>query len=465
MSESSGSPPYCARILLVEDDRSLRQTVTEFLRAHSYEVTASADGASALEVLQHEAVDIVITDLMMPGMHGGELLKQVRATFPDVPVIAVTAFGSVEGAVALTRAGAADYLTKPFRTKNLLESVNRVLEEWRPRRERARRLADEGQHLQGFVGRSRPMRKLFDRISRVAASPAPLLITGETGTGKELVADAIHRASGRNPFVPVNCGAIPTHLIESELFGHVRGSFTGADRDKAGLFEAAHGGTLFLDEIGELPMELQPKLLRVLESGELRRVGDVESRTVQVRILAATHRDLREAVREGRFREDLFFRINVLQLEVPALRERPADIPLLAERFLAEFAARESRDEMSFSPDALATLVAHAWPGNVRELRNAVERAAVLADRSEIQPSDLPEEIHGSARRSESFASAIERELTLEEVERDYILEVLRRCGGNKSRAAEVLGVPRRTLYRRLDEYGAQASEAGPADR
>lgn len=450
-------------ILLVEDDASLRRTVAEFLDAYGYHVIPAPDAQHALEVLQSEAVDLVVTDMMMPGMHGDELLKQIRATFPDIPVIAVTAFGSVEGAVALTRAGAADYLTKPFRTRALLDSVARVLDETRPRREQRQVRRGLGPHLEGIIGRSRPMIRLFERIGRVAASPAPVLITGETGTGKELVALAVHRASGREPFVAVNCGAIPEHLIESELFGHARGAFTGADRDKRGLFEVADGGTLFLDEIGELPMTLQPKLLRALQSGEFRRVGETQERRARVRLVTATHRELKAAVRDGRFREDLFFRINVLHLEVPALRERPADIPLLAEGLLAQVADREGRSEMRFSPAAVALLVAYSWPGNVRELLNTVERAAVLAEQAEIGVADLPEEVRGAGERIEALSSAGARELTLAEVERDYTLEVLRRCGGNKSRAAEVLGVPRRTLYRRLDEYGVFAEgDASP---
>lgn len=432
-------PQPSARILLVEDDASLRRTVAEVLDAHGYAVTLAPDGRQALEVLQSEPVDLVVTDLMMPGMGGEALLRQIRATFPAVPVIAVTAFGSVESAVALTRAGASDYLTKPFRTPALLASITRVLEESRPRREQARARRGFGKHLEGLVGRSRPMTRLFERIGRVASSPAPVLITGETGTGKELVAQAVHRASGRGPFVAVNCGAIPEHLLESELFGHTRGAFTGADRDKEGLFEAADSGTLFLDEIAELPLALQPKLLRVLQSGEFRRVGESATRRAEVRTIAATHRELKTAVREGRFREDLYFRIDVLHVEVPALRERPSDIPLLAERFLADTAERERRAEMRFAPAALAALVAYAWPGNVRELRNVVERAAILTEASEIGPDDLPEEIRGGGRDIDVIRSAGERDLTLAELEREYTLEALRRHGGNKSRAAEAL--------------------------
>lgn len=446
-------------ILLVEDDASLRRVVEEVLDAHGHTVVVSPDAAHALEVLQSQRVDLVITDLAMPGMRGEALLAQIRVTFPEIPVIAVTAFGSVEDAVELTRAGAADYLVKPFRTQALLDSIKRVLDESRPRREQAHTRQRRGAHLARLIGRSRQMEQLFDRISRMAGSCAPVLITGETGTGKELVAEAIHLASGRAPFVPINCGAIPANLLESELFGHVRGSFTGAERDKAGLFEVASGGTLFLDEIGELPLALQPKLLRVLQSGELRRVGSVDSRRVDVRIIAATHRDLKAQARAGEFREDLYFRIHVLHLDVPPLRERPADIPLLAEHFLANVIEREGWPEKRISSAALAALVAFPWPGNVRQLQNVVERAALLSEAVEIGLEALPEEIRLPVQPPEIVTRAAERELTLEQLEREYILEVLRRQDGNKTRAAEMLGLPRRTLYRRLEEYGVTGEE------
>ena len=450
------------RILVVEDDTSLRRVITEVLDTYGYDVLTSPDGQQAIEILQKEAVDVVVTDLAMPVMRGEALLGHVRGAFPEVPVIAITAFGSVESAVTLTRAGAADYLTKPFSTQALLDSVARVLRETDAKREQARTRRGQSAHLQGLVGRSQAMRHLFDRIARVAPSPAPLLITGETGTGKELVANAVHRASGRDPFIAVNCGAIPPNLIESELFGHARGAFTGAHREKAGLFEVADGGTLFLDEIAELPYPLQPKLLRVLQEGEVRRVGEVQSRRVRVRIIAASHRDLAAAVQEGTFREDLFYRINVLRVDVPALRERPADIPLLAERFLADLAAREKRPELRITSSALAALVAYQWPGNVRELLNVIERAAIFADTSEIDLADLPESIRRPLPEIPDNSSSVvrdagSRELTLEELEREYILATLERASGNRSLAAEMLGMPRRTLYRRLADYGILA--------
>ncbi len=460
MSEAGGSRE---RLLVVEDDDSFRTALTEVLGARGYDVSPAPDAAGALEVLQSESIDLVVTDLVMPGMRGGELLERVRSTFPGIPVVAITAFGSVEEALELTRAGAADYLTKPFRTSALFETVERVLEETRPLRERARIRRELGEHLEGLVGASRPMLRLFDRIGRVAPSPAPVLITGESGVGKELVARAVHRASGRGPFVPVNCGALPGHLLESELFGHVRGAFTGADRAKEGLFEAADGGTLLLDEIAELPTPLQPKLLRALEAGEIRRVGGVEPVTVDVRIIAATHRDIEALTAEGEFREDLFWRLNVLRLDVPPLRERVADIPLLAEAFLADVADRDASLPRRVSPAALAILVQFPWPGNVRQLFSVLERAVAFGDGAEIGPEDLPEEVRSGGRAATIVQESAARDASLAEVERDYILEILHRTGGNKTRAAELLGIPRRTLYRRLEEYGDR-EEPGPAE-
>jgi DNA-binding NtrC family response regulator len=448
-------------VLVVDDDASMRETVAEVLNASGYRALPCDGAAAALERLQAEGADVVLTDLRMPGMKGEALLAEVRRTFPEIPVIAVTAFGSVSNAMELTRAGAFDYIEKPFGTQALFDSLERALRDSAPRREQARVVREQGRHLEGIVGSSAPIRALFERITRVALSPAPVLITGESGTGKELVARAVHQASGRREMLAVNCGAIPDALLESELFGHARGSFTGATADKKGLFHAADGGTLFLDEIGEMPLPLQPKLLRVLETGEVRRVGEVQSRRVDVRIVAATNRDLAAEVEEGRFREDLYWRLRVLHLEVPPLRERPADVPLLVEWYL-----RRARDRHAggkrIAPAALDLLADYHWPGNVRQLLNTLESVMVFAPGGEIGPEELPEEIRRASGNREVIRSAAERGLSLGELERDYIFEVLRRTGGNKSRAAEVLGIPRRTLYRRLDEYAASA-DAPPA--
>jgi DNA-binding NtrC family response regulator len=468
-AQGAASPPEAAplpgreTVVLVEDDASFRERLDAVLSAAGYRTHPCADAAEALEVLGREDADVVVTDLMMPGLKGDALLARVRADFPGLPVIAITAFGTVESALQLTRAGAADYLTKPLRTQTLLDAVAGVLERTRPAREQARLRRGQGEHLEGLVGASPPMHALFDRIGRVAASPAPVLITGETGSGKELVARAVHRASGRGAFVAVNCGAIPEHLLESELFGHVRGAFTGAARDKTGLFQAGHGGTLFLDEIGELPLLLQPKLLRAIELREVRRVGEIEPRAVDVRVVAATHRDLRSSVAAGSFREDLFWRLNVLHLEVPPLRDRGGDVELLADAFLERIAARTGTEPLRLGAAVRDALRRYAWPGNVRQLLNVLERAAAFVNGPEIAGRDLPEELRDAAHAAGFVEAAVRQSLTLAEMEAAYITEVLRRAGGNKKRTAELLGIPRRTLYRRLEEYGI-GSGVEPAD-
>lgn len=449
------------KILVVENDESFRAILAEILDANGYEVTTSPDPGHALDRLQDAVVDLVLTDLEMPGMRGEGLLELLRGTFPEIPVIAMTAFGSIENAVELVRAGATDYVTKPFRTQVILEAIRRELDASQPARAQAQLRRECGAHLDGLLGTSAPMVALFGRIGRAAHSPAPILITGETGTGKDVVARAIHRASGRDSFVALNCGAIPEQLIESELFGHKRGAFTGADRDKPGLFQAASGGTLFLDEIGELPLTLQPKLLRVLETGEMRPVGSVEPQSVDVRVIAATHRDLEAAVRSGTFREDLYWRIKVLHLSLPALRERPTDIPLFVGYFFDSLAQLRGIKKQ-ISPRAVAALASYSWPGNVRQLLGVLEQVVTFVDGSEIDLEHLPEEVRASGSDRHLAHSAADRGLTLAELEREYISEVLRRTSGNRKRTAEWLGIPRRTFYRRLEEYGIGSEVCHP---
>ena len=433
------------RIVVVEDDRELREFLGEAIADAGYAVSLHATANAALEALLAGAdADLVITDLILPGMRGQELLREVRARRPELNVIVITAFGAIDSAIDLVKAGAYDYLTKPFGTDELLLAIDRALADSAVRRDVARLARSAEPPPPGFIGASRPMRELFALISRISRSTLPVLITGESGTGKERVARALHDASGREPFVAVNCAALPENLLESELFGHVRGAFTGADRDRPGLFESAHGGTLLLDEIGELPPTLQPKLLRTLEDGVVRRVGATSERTVDVRLIAATNRDLEQRVRDGTFREDLFWRLNVLHVHVPPLRQRSADIPLLAEHFA---------DGRRIAPDAMALLSAYTWPGNVRELRNAIERAAALSTTGEVHAADLPARVQEAARATTIVADAARRHLPLRELEREYILEVLRSTGGNKTRAAELLGLDRKTLYRKLEEY------------
>jgi two-component system, NtrC family, response regulator HydG len=446
-------PP--TRVLVTDDDDSFRRVLVEILAAHGYAATGARNGEEALALLQEEWIDLLISDVRMPGIKGHEMIARIRAEVPEVPIVAMTAFGSVEDALSLTRSGAAEYLTKPFRTDRLLQTVEEVLEGSSLQRERARARRTFGVHLDGVIGVSPVMQRLFERITRVAPSGAPVLITGETGTGKEVIARAVHQASGRRKLVPVNCGAIPANLIESEFFGHVRGAFTGADRDKQGLFEEADGGTLFLDELGELPVGLQPKLLRVLESGELRRVGDLKPRRVDVRIIAATNRDLPTEVGAGRFREDLFWRLNVLTLGVPPLRERVADIRPLVLHYAASKCGRTGRRVPDFSPEVWTALERAAWPGNVRELFACVEQILTFSCGSPVGPEHLPDAIqHVGGRRDSLIRGAADQLLTLEQVERAYIREVLKQTGGNKARAAKILGIPRRTLYRRLAAFG-----------
>ena len=432
------------RVVVVEDESGVRVLLEEVLTGAGYHVTGYANAAQALDALSvGEDVDLVITDLRMPGLGGEGLLAELRTRRPEVNVVVITAFGSIESAIEMVKAGAYDYLTKPFGSDELLLTVQRAMDESRLRREVSRLARGDGA-LPGFVGGSRAMRQVTALIARVAPSPLPVLVTGESGTGKELVAQAIHRASGLGPFVAVNCAALPDDLLESELFGHERGAFSGAVKDKPGLFEAADGGVLFLDEIGDLPLPLQPKLLRALENGEIRRVGSTTSRTVKTRVIAATNKDLEAYVREGKFREDLYWRLHVLSVHVPALRERAADIPLLVEHFAGG---------LTVTAAAMARLTAHPWPGNVRELRNTLERAITLRTGDAIEPGDLPPAMGASAREGLLSAGA-DQQLPLRDVERAYILMVLDRTGGNKSRAAEILGLDRKTLYRKLEEFG-----------
>jgi DNA-binding NtrC family response regulator len=444
------------RIIIVEDDDDLRTFLTEVLEDAGYEGIAFSQADEALREVSGDAVaDLVVTDLILPGMRGHELLAELRLRRPELNVIIITAFGSIDSAIEMVKSGAYDYLTKPFSTDDFLLSVRRALADSRLRREVAVLTRQPANAPPGFIAASRPMQELFRLLARAAQSRHPVLITGESGTGKELVARAVHASSGRGPFVAVNCAALPENLLESELFGHTQGAFTGADREKPGLFEAAHTGTLFLDEIAELPLALQPKLLRALEYGEVRRVGANAPRNLDVRVIAATNRVLEEEVTENRFREDLFWRLNVLHLHVPPLRERPADIPLLAEHFaaLASHNGQAATDtHLRISPDAMATLTAYPWPGNVRELRNAIERASTLATSDELRPDDLPARIREAGRAVALVSDASHRQLSLKDLERAYIAEVLRQTGGNKSRAAEILGLDRKTLYRKLEE-------------
>lgn len=453
------------RILIVEDDADMRELLEEVLSDAGFQTVAAANGRFALRHIedQQDQIDLVVTDVQMPEMKGDELLISVRKDRPESPVIVITAFGSVENAVEMVKLGAYSYLTKPFATKDLLEVVQAALRKSEAARAQASLLRELPISGGGIIGASRPMRELLDLITRAGRSASNILITGESGTGKELVARSVHEASDRKSreFVAVNCAAIPSELVESELFGHTGQAFTGAKAARAGLFETADGGTLFLDEIGELPLSVQPKLLRVLQEGTIRRVGESREKSLDVRMIAATNRNLEEAVANNQFREDLYWRINVIHLHVPPLRERQFDIPLLVEHFLTKIARKQNVPPLAIAPDALALLTAYTWEGNVRELENAIERAVALARGAVLTVDGLPERIRkASSETSAILAGAKAKRLTLYELEREYILEVLRECGGNKSRAAETLGLDRKTLYRKLDEYSAAGESA-----
>jgi two-component system, NtrC family, response regulator AtoC len=451
------------RVLIVEDSDDMRDLMKLMLEETGYETLTAGGGHEALKYIEdnREFIDIVITDVQMPGVTGHEILAAVRARRGETPVIVVTAFGSVEQAVGMVQSGAFQYLTKPFNKEKLLGLIEKALEHSAPRREQARLRWESPSTPPRIIGASKPMRELFEQIARTARSASTVLITGESGTGKELIARAIHDASGRNgAFVPVNCAAIPAELIESEFFGHTGGAFTGAKKARPGMFEAADGGTIFLDEISELPLTMQPKLLRVLQEGKARRIGADHERPVKVRVVVATNRDLESEVQMGTFREDLYWRLNVIQLSLPPLRKRPFDIPLLIEHFIAKYAEASDAPPLEVSAEALAILTAYAWPGNVRELENVIERAVAMTSGAALMPDDLPERLRSGDHAAMVLNQARENHMTLREIEQTYVAVTLRRADGNKSRAAEMLDLDRKTLYRKLEE----CREAGLLD-
>jgi two-component system, NtrC family, response regulator HydG len=452
-----------ARLLIVEDEKNARDALGEVFSA-DHEVRLAEDVPQALAVVRREPVDLVLTDVVLPGEGDGlDLLKAVKQAQPETPVIVMTAYGSVERAVRAMRDGAYDFLEKPLDLKRLRALVASALQSRReaPASAAYRADLDRTGVPPGFVGQSPLIREVFRIVGKAAPTNATVLILGESGTGKELVAEAVHRASPRaaRPFVKVNCAALPEGLLEAELFGHARGAFTGAAGERIGRFESAQGGTLFLDEVGEVPPHTQVKLLRVLQNREVERLGENRTRPVDVRLVAATNADLDAKVRKGELREDFYFRLKVVTVRMPALRERRADIPLLAEHFRALYAQRHGRSVTGLEPDALALLQEHEWPGNVRELENVVEAAVVLTDGPLITRAVLPEEVGGQQRvedlPDDGETIRIRAGTTLPDAERVIILDTLRRTGGNKTSAARILGIGLRTLYRKLDEYGA----------
>ncbi len=458
---SEPSPPTASptgRILVVDDQRNMRVTTAMLLRQAGHEVAEAEGGAAALERMGSEPFDVVLTDLRMGAVDGLEVLRGALEISPSVQVIVMTAYGSIESAVEAVRRGAYDYLSKPFQGDELLVRVQKAVEKRRLLGEVSLLAGDFRRRygLENVVGRSPALREVLDRAVRVAPTDATVLITGESGTGKELVARAIHAGSrrGAHPFVPVNCAAITETLLESELFGHARGAFTGAVRARVGLFEEASGGTLFIDEIGETTPGFQAKLLRALQEGEIRRVGESAPVKVDVRIIAATNQDLRRAIAEKRFREDLFYRLNVVPLRIPPLRERREDVPLLARHFL-ERHNRRNGGRKSWTVDALARMLEHDWPGNVRELENAVEQAAALSEGLEIRAADVSFGHEGRAGPpSTTLADAVSA------AERRAIEAALVRCDGDNGRVARELGVSPTTLWRKMKRYGIDGGVA-----
>jgi two-component system response regulator AtoC len=444
------------RVLLVDDEANIRRTLSVVLHQEGYEVDAVADGREALKRLPSEIYDFVITDLRMPGVDGMAVLEEVKRVHPETLVVMMSAYGSTDLAIEAVKRGAVDYIAKPFASDDLVLLLRKATERERLRRENARlrRQVAQERGEGNLVSSSPAMQEVIRTIEKVAGHKSTVLITGESGTGKEMVATAIHRMSLRRdaPFVTVNCGAIPANLIESELFGYIKGAFTDAGRNKKGLFEEADGGTLFLDEIGELPPMLQVKLLRALQDGEIRRLGDVRTIPVDVRVIAATARNLEEEVRGGGFREDLFYRLNVIRIEVPALRERPEDIEPLAEHFREMHTARLGRRVSTISPEAMATLVEASWPGNVRELENAIERAVVLAEGGEIDAGVLP--LMGAQAGEVEGAQTLSIKRATARIESELIRQALARTGGNRTRAARLLEISHRALLYKLKRYG-----------
>ncbi len=453
------------KVLIVDDERAMCELLEADLKLRDFAPRSFTSAAGGLAAIASEEFDVVLTDVTMPGMDGIEFCSRLAVSRPDVPVVVMTAFGSLETAIAAIRAGAYDFVTKPIEMELLGVILHRAVERRRLQAQvrELNEVVARSSRFEQLLGQSAVMTRLYDQLARIADAEASVLITGESGTGKEFVAKALHGRSGRRerPFVAVNCAALPDTLLESELFGHMKGAFTDARSDRKGLFLQAEGGTLLLDEIGEMPLSMQAKLLRALEESKVRPVGSEREIPFDVRLLAATNRDLETAVEDGRFRQDLFFRINVIQIDVPPLRSRGADILLLAQHFVEQFAGRAKKEVRGISEPVAEKLLAYAWPGNVRELRNVIERAVDLTRHDKLMPGDLPEKIRDYRSTQVVIGGNDPGELApLEEIERRYIQHVLDTVGGNRTLAARTLGLDRKTLYRKLRQYGVVKEEA-----
>ncbi len=447
---------YRSKILVVDDEPSITGALELILESGGYDVVTARSVEEANSALARRPADLVFTDLRLPGSPGTELLRSVKRDTPDTQVILMTAFGSVEITVEAIKQGAYYYLEKPFTPEQVLVLAERALQFGAVKRENRNlkiALSDEGQTY-GIIGRNSRMHQIHEIIRTTAPADASVLIEGESGTGKELIATAFHTQSPRyaRPFIRINCAAIPYELIESELFGYRKGAFTGADRDRRGLIEAAAGGTLMLDEITEMPTPMQTKLLRVLQERRLRRLGDEREIDVDFRLISTTNRDTAELIRDGEMRKDLYFRISTIKIKVPPLRERLDDVALLAERFLQRYAEKYSKRIRTVSQPALALLARYEWPGNVRELESVIEHAVLFAREDELRPEDMPEQLHSA--QSELYRCVIPPFLTMEEIEREAIVQTLERTGGNVKRTAEILNYHRPTLYRKLKKFG-----------
>ncbi len=449
------------RVLIVDDEADSRDALAELTQRWGYDVQTASDGTEALRRAIEWHPDVILTDLVMPNMDGLWLLRALRAELPDCPVVLLTGRGTIQTAVQAIKEGAYDFIEKPLEVPRLRIVLERALEKKETMREvqlLRRRLAALAPGTD-IIGTGPAMQSVFELVKKVAPSNASVVLTGESGTGKEIVARAIHNLSPRKdkPFVALNCSAIPATLIESELFGYERGAFTGADQRRMGNFELAHNGTLFLDEIAELPLELQAKFLRVLEDHKIRRLGGRGEVEVDVRVICATNRDLKDEIRRGRFREDLYFRLHVFTIQLPPLKERREDVPLLVHHFIEKFNGETGKHVQGVSPAALGMLQGYAWPGNIRELRNTVERAMILVDGDVIGEEHLPPDMQTS--RPEAAMLRVPLGIAMDKVEKEYILASLQKNGGNKARTAEVLGISEKTLYNKLNRYAAAARE------
>jgi len=466
---SIGEREMSGRVLITDDDRAMCEMLEADLGHRGFIVKWHTSAAESVETVKKEDFDVLLTDLQMPGLNGIELCRRIVSLRPDIPVIVITAFGSMDSAVSALRAGAYDFISKPVDTDNLTIVLERAIKH-RELLEQVATLQQTVRELRGsedIIGTSPAMQKVYDLMKRVSGLDTSILIVGESGTGKELIARSLHRNSPRStgPFVAFNCAAVPETLLESELFGHSRGAFTDAKTSRDGLFARANGGTLLLDEVADMAEALQPKLLRAIEQRAVRPVGSDREIPFDVRIIASTNRDIESMVSDGKFREDLYFRLNVIQLNVPPLRARDNDILLLAQHFIGEFAASTSKEVAGISTPAAKKLLAYAWPGNVRELRNCIERAVALTGFDKITVEDLPERIQNFRESRIVVASGSESELlTMDEIESRYITHVLKSVRGNKTMASRILGLDRKTLYRRLERHSINAESLSNPD-